>query len=73
GVYYGQCSELCGVGHAYMPITVRAVSKAEFDQWIGEARGKFNKADGSPPDPIKIETGKVEKAEAGNPAPQIRQ
>lgn len=55
GTYYGQCSELCGVGHAFMPITVKAVSKAEFDQWIAEARGKFNKADGSPPDPIKVE------------------
>ncbi len=73
GTYYGQCSELCGVGHAFMPITVRAVSKAEFDQWVAEARGKFSKADGSPPDPIKDDTGKVEKAEAAAPAPrQIR-
>ena len=55
GTYYGQCSELCGVGHAFMPITVKAVSKAEFEQWVTQARGKFNKADGSPPDPIKVE------------------
>jgi cytochrome c oxidase subunit 2 len=34
GVYYGQCSELCGENHAYMPIAVEAVSPAEFDQWI---------------------------------------
>ena len=70
GVYYGQCSELCGVGHAFMPITVRAVPKAEFEQWVNEARGKFNKADGSPPDPIR-----VEKADAVQPAQaqQIRQ
>ena len=68
GIYYGQCSELCGVGHAFMPITVKAVSKAEFDQWIAEARGKFNKADGSPPDPIK-----VEKADADAAAPAQRQ
>ncbi|MGE0658316.1 MAG: cytochrome c oxidase subunit II [Reyranellaceae bacterium] len=73
GTYYGQCSELCGVGHAFMPITVKAVSKAEFDQWIAEARGKFNKADGSPPDAIKGEPGKVEKADAATPAQrQIR-
>lgn len=68
GTYYGQCSELCGVGHAFMPITVKAVSKAEFDQWIAEARGKFNKADGSPPDPIR-----VEKADADAATPAQRQ
>ncbi|HYD87277.1 MAG TPA: cytochrome c oxidase subunit II [Vitreimonas sp.] len=34
GVYYGQCSELCGVNHAYMPIEIRAVSRAEWEAWI---------------------------------------
>ncbi len=34
GMYYGQCSELCGRGHAYMPISVRVVSKEEFARWI---------------------------------------
>ncbi|MEX0922055.1 MAG: cytochrome c oxidase subunit II [Rhodovibrionaceae bacterium] len=34
GVYYGQCSELCGTGHAYMPIEIHAVSKAEYDAWL---------------------------------------
>jgi cytochrome c oxidase subunit 2 len=33
GVYYGQCSELCGVDHAYMPIEVRVVPQAQFDAW----------------------------------------
>ncbi|MEM7767335.1 MAG: cytochrome c oxidase subunit II [Pseudomonadota bacterium] len=33
GVYYGQCSELCGVNHAYMPIEVRAVSEAQYAEW----------------------------------------
>ncbi len=33
GVYYGQCSELCGVNHAFMPITVRVVDQAVFDAW----------------------------------------
>jgi len=41
GVYYGQCSELCGVGHAFMPITIRAVSKADFAAWVAEAQKKF--------------------------------
>ena len=34
GTYYGQCSEICGVRHAYMPIEINVVSKAEFAQWV---------------------------------------
>lgn len=34
GVYRGQCAELCGVGHAYMPIVVRAVKPEEFKRWV---------------------------------------
>ena len=34
GVYFGQCSELCGARHGYMPITVVAVDKATFDKWV---------------------------------------
>lgn len=41
GVYYGQCSELCGVNHAFMPIAVQAVSKAEFAKWVVDAQKKF--------------------------------
>ncbi|KCZ53534.1 cytochrome c oxidase subunit II [Hyphomonas chukchiensis] len=33
GIYYGQCSELCGIDHAYMPIEVHVVPQAQFDQW----------------------------------------
>jgi cytochrome c oxidase subunit 2 len=39
GTYYGQCSELCGVDHAFMPIEVRVVSQPEFDAWVA-ARAK---------------------------------
>jgi len=49
GVYYGQCSELCGVRHGFMPITVRAVSKEDFQKWVAEAQKKFAKVDGTPP------------------------
>jgi cytochrome c oxidase subunit II len=49
GIYYGQCSELCGVRHAYMPIKVRAVSPEEFQTWLKEAQQKFAKVDGTPP------------------------
>ncbi|MBL6785169.1 MAG: cytochrome c oxidase subunit II [Rickettsiales bacterium] len=41
GVYYGQCSELCGFYHAFMPIKIRAVSKEEFKNWILKAQQKF--------------------------------
>ncbi|MBN9412377.1 MAG: cytochrome c oxidase subunit II [Candidatus Paracaedimonas acanthamoebae] len=41
GTYYGQCSELCGVNHAFMPIKIRAVSKQEYEQWLREAKQKF--------------------------------
>ena len=37
GVYFGQCSELCGKDHAYMPITVKAVSPEAYDAWLVEA------------------------------------
>ncbi len=39
GVYYGQCSELCGARHGYMPIAVEVVSKAQFAQWIAAKGG----------------------------------
>ena len=41
GTYYGQCSELCGINHGFMPVQVRAVSKAAFAQWTEEAKKKF--------------------------------
>ena len=45
GVFYGQCSELCGSRHAYMPIEVEVVSQARFDQWVAEARTRFGAVD----------------------------
>lgn len=41
GVFYGQCSELCGVNHAYMPIEIHAVSRAEFEQWVAAQGGSM--------------------------------
>jgi cytochrome c oxidase subunit 2 len=38
GMYYGQCSELCGRDHAFMPIAVRAVSPEQFDAWLAAAK-----------------------------------
>ena len=37
GIYFGQCSELCGQAHAYMPITVKVVSEAEYETWLDGA------------------------------------
>jgi cytochrome c oxidase subunit 2 len=41
GTFHGQCSELCGVRHAYMPITVRVVSEEEFATWLEQAREEY--------------------------------
>ena len=48
GVYYGQCSEICGTNHAFMPIAVEVVSKERFAQWVAEARTKFAARDAAP-------------------------
>ncbi|HEV2558997.1 MAG TPA: cytochrome c oxidase subunit II [Microvirga sp.] len=49
GVFYGQCSELCGNGHPYMPITVRVVSEQAYAAWVAEAKTKFARIDGTAP------------------------
>lgn len=41
GVYFGQCSELCGQAHAYMPITVKVVSEAAYAEWLGNAKAEY--------------------------------
>lgn len=39
GIYFGQCSELCGQAHAYMPITVKVVSQETYDAWLADEQG----------------------------------
>jgi cytochrome c oxidase subunit 2 len=41
GMYYGQCSELCGVLHGFMPITIRVVTAAEFETWVGQKQAEL--------------------------------
>jgi len=41
GVYYGECNQICGVNHAFMPIKVEAVSKPDFQRWLVDAKKKF--------------------------------
>ena len=43
GTYYGQCSELCGIKHAFMPIEVRVVTEEEYQVWLLDAKVKFAK------------------------------
>jgi cytochrome c oxidase subunit 2 len=57
GVYYGNCRELCGVDHAYMPIEVHAVSQAEFDAWVASKGGyKVGGAPAPAPSPVAAAT-----------------
>ena len=41
GMFYGQCSELCGKDHSFMPIAVHVVSEADFNAWLATAKQKF--------------------------------
>jgi cytochrome c oxidase subunit 2 len=45
GMYYGFCSELCGVNHSYMPIAIKAVSEDEFNAWVETAKQEFARVD----------------------------
>jgi len=67
GIYYGQCSELCGIQHAYMPIKVHAVTPEEFDAWVKAAQGKFDKApeagaENTPSTPATSQVAQVQPA-----------
>jgi cytochrome c oxidase subunit II len=48
GIYRGQCNQLCGINHAFMPIVVQAVSKADFAKWVQQAKQKFVNREAEP-------------------------
>ena len=48
GMYYGECNQICGTNHSYMPIAVKAVSEADFNAWVETAKKQFG-ADASQP------------------------
>jgi cytochrome c oxidase subunit II len=52
GTYFGECNQLCGVNHAFMPIKIHAVSKDAFAKWVEAAKGKFptESAEAQPPE-----------------------
>jgi cytochrome c oxidase subunit 2 len=54
GVYYGQCSELCGARHAYMPIVVEALPPAEFAAWVKAQGGSMPGEEAAPPAAEKV-------------------
>ncbi len=49
GVYYGECNQICGTNHSLMPISVEALSDADFQTWVEQAKKKFASADASAP------------------------
>jgi cytochrome c oxidase subunit II len=54
GTYYGQCSELCGRDHAFMPIEVKVVSESDFEAWTAAAKKKFAAADEPAQTPTRV-------------------
>ena len=62
GLYFGQCSQICGQNHSFMPIGVRVVSQADFDKWVADKK----KAAGDPSQPALFEAmDEVLDAQAG--------
>jgi cytochrome c oxidase subunit 2 len=65
GIYYGQCSELCGAGHAFMPLAIRAVPEAEFNAWVTKAQARFGASeDDLSPRPIQVVRNEAGEAPA---------
>lgn len=64
GLYYGQCSELCGKDHAFMPIAVRVVTQDQYDSWRSEAQANLGQANRSLV--AAIENTNTNVADAGN-------
>ena len=63
GTFYGQCRELCGIDHAFMPIEVHAVSQADFDAWVASKHGTTAAA-------TPTQAAAASAAPAAAPAPQ---
>jgi len=59
GTFYGQCSELCGTRHAYMPIAVRVVTQSEYDAWVDKAKEEY------------ASTGRLDKARLASGEPFV--
>ncbi len=64
GTYYGECNQICGVNHSYMPIEVRVVSQADFQKWLVDAKKQFA-SDTPAPAPKPAPANAPKLAEAG--------
>ncbi len=60
GIYFGQCSELCGIAHAYMPITVKVVSEEEYAEWLEQMREEYASNDAAPAKDAPIQIASAE-------------
>ena len=70
GTYYGECNQICGVNHSYMPIEVRAVSRADFDKWIAQKKAEMTEPPGAPERGApQRDVSKVAAVEAAGAAP----
>lgn len=66
GIFYGQCNQICGVNHPFMPIAIQVVSKPDFDSWVAQAKKKYASKDIAPQDGGA--TGAVRLAQAADAA-----
>ena len=69
GVFYGQCSELCGVDHAFMPLEIRVVTQAQFEQWIASKGGSMTPKVAEPAPAAAPAAGAAAAGEAAEAAP----
>jgi cytochrome c oxidase subunit II len=68
GTYYGQCNQICGLNHAFMPIKVEAVSKDAFQHWLVDAKKKFARHDDDGTGPVRV-AAVPDLPDAARPAP----
>ena len=54
GTFYGQCNQICGTNHWFMPIMVKAIPKPEFEAWVEEAKKKYAQAGDGVPHPVQV-------------------
>lgn len=69
GMYYGQCSELCGLNHAFMPIAVRVVSDSVFAEWAGAMQAKDRKKAREILDKVALEQAGIKTVAENAPSP----
>jgi len=66
GMYYGQCSQLCGRDHAFMPIAVHVVSEKEYSAWLDMAKKKFAMDDGTEAKPVAANNDRPQPAQVAD-------